>query len=316
MNYVLLFGSEYDPHIQLVHSKLLNLGSNSIIFDINNNNHLLSLGFNNAQFDGVLKVYDQIIGFEEISNVWWRNKPNPYIGDDIDQKAIRDFISTEWRSLLNILYKFTPNSRWINSPLYQYQINYKSYQLWLAQKVGFLIPQTLISNDVDSIISHFKNHNRLIYKQVGWSMFPNGDVIFTNEVDKMDLEHNHEKISVAPGTFQELLDKEYELRITVIGDVIYSVKINSQQSEITSVDWRHDQLSYMYEPYTIDTKLKKLLLEFNSLAGISYGAYDIVKTKSGQYIFLECNPSGQWLWIEEKVKSYKVTDALVELLIS
>lgn len=188
--------------------------------------------------------------------------------------------------------------------------------MWLAQKVGFLIPQTLISNDADSIISHFKNYNRLIYKQVGWAMFPNGDVIFTNEVSKNDIELNHEKISVAPGTFQELLDKEYELRITVVGDVIHSVKINSQQSEITSVDWRHDQLSYMYEPYSIDTTLKKMLFEFNSLAGLSYGAYDIVKTKSGHYIFLECNPSGQWLWIEEKVKSYKVTDALVQLLIS
>lgn len=70
MKYVLLFGSEHYPHIQLVHSKLVNLGVYSIIFDINNQNHLLSLGFGDGQFNGVLKVHDQVLSFEEISNVW------------------------------------------------------------------------------------------------------------------------------------------------------------------------------------------------------------------------------------------------------
>ncbi|WP_172370559.1 hypothetical protein [Sporosarcina jiandibaonis] len=316
MSYVLLFGSEHDPHIQVIHSKLVNHGARSIIFDINNQNHLLSLAFSDGQFNGTLNVDNVRIDFNEISKVWWRIKPNPYLGDDINQKATRDFISTEWRSLLNSLFHFTPNCHWINSPFHQHQINYKSYQLSIAQKIGFLIPQTVISNDVEKIISHFKRHNSLIYKQVGWTMFPNGDIIFTNEVSNKDLEIHHEKIPVAPGIFQELLDKEYELRVTVVGDIINSVKINSQQSENTLLDWRHDQLSEMYEPYTIDLTLEKMLFEFNSLSGISYGAYDIVKTKSGQYIFLECNPSGQWLWIEEKVKSYKVTDALVEILSS
>ena len=31
---------------------------------------------------------------------------------------------------------------------------------------------------------------------------------------------------------------------------------------------------------------------------LNFGCFDVVVSKSGQPVFLECNPNGQWLWVE------------------
>jgi glutathione synthase/RimK-type ligase-like ATP-grasp enzyme len=32
---------------------------------------------------------------------------------------------------------------------------------------------------------------------------------------------------------------------------------------------------------------------------LTFGAIDLVQTPSGEYVFLEVNPSGQWLWLDD-----------------
>ena len=47
--------------------------------------------------------------------------------------------------------------------------------------------------------------------------------------------------------------------------------------------------------------------------GLNFGAFDFIVTPDNKYIFLECNPNGQWLWIElltgQKI-SEKIANAL------
>ncbi|MGA5680828.1 hypothetical protein ACPCHR_24505 [Bacillus bombysepticus] len=316
MNYILLFGSEQDPHLQTVHNYLKKMKAASIIFDINNNDHSITLEVNDKGTSGICKIGNTRIKFEKIAGVWWRNKPNPYIGEDINEKSIKEFISIEWRFLLSSLYHFTPNAVWINNPLKQYEINFKAYQLLIAQTLGFYIPNTIMTNSSCDIIPYFKNDARIIYKQLGWTMFPNGDVIYTSEINKEQVIAQSSNLKLTPGIFQEYIEKDYELRVTVVGNEVFAIKINSQQQESTVIDWRHDQLCDMYEIYNLSETIKQKLIEFNFKAGINFGAYDLIKTKNGKYIFLECNPSGQWLWLEEKINGIHISESLAKLLIA
>jgi hypothetical protein len=34
--------------------------------------------------------------------------------------------------------------------------------------------------------------------------------------------------------------------------------------------------------------------------GLHFGEFDIIKNQNGEYVFLELNPNGQWLWLELK----------------
>jgi hypothetical protein len=45
-------------------------------------------------------------------------------------------------------------------------------------------------------------------------------------------------------------------------------------------------------------KFRDRLLAFHSRARLVYGAYDFIVTPGGEYVFLEVNQVGQWLWIE------------------
>ena len=46
---------------------------------------------------------------------------------------------------------------------------------------------------------------------------------------------------------------------------------------------------------------------------LNFGAFDFVVTPSGEYFFLECNPNGQWLWIEMRT-GLKISEAITEVL--
>lgn len=47
--------------------------------------------------------------------------------------------------------------------------------------------------------------------------------------------------------------------------------------------------------------------------GICYGAIDLILTKEGRYVFIENNPNGQYLWIEDET-GLPISDAICDLL--
>ena len=47
--------------------------------------------------------------------------------------------------------------------------------------------------------------------------------------------------------------------------------------------------------------------------GLCYGAIDLVLTPGGDYVFLEINPSGQYLWVE-RATGLPLTAAICDYL--
>ena len=46
---------------------------------------------------------------------------------------------------------------------------------------------------------------------------------------------------------------------------------------------------------------------------LSFGAIDLIQTTSGDYLFLEVNPSGQWLWLDDML-DFGISDSIAEWL--
>ncbi len=61
-------------------------------------------------------------------------------------------------------------------------------------------------------------------------------------------DHPLDSVRVAPTIFQPYIDKEAELRCVVIGEKIFSARINSQVNEDTRKDWRGGE--YQLEPFS------------------------------------------------------------------
>jgi glutathione synthase/RimK-type ligase-like ATP-grasp enzyme len=54
-------------------------------------------------------------------------------------------------------------------------------------------------------------------------------------------------------------------------------------------------------------------LKLTKLLGLEFGAIDLIRQPDGEYIFLEINGNGQFLWAEE-LSGVNVGDALALLL--
>ena len=81
--------------------------------------------------------------------------------------------------------------------------------------------------------------------------------------------------------FQEYIDKDFELRITIVGDNIFPIKINSQINKATQFDWRKDQLNIEYELFKLPKEIKNKLLKLHKEFKIFYGAYDFIVNPKG-----------------------------------
>ena len=46
---------------------------------------------------------------------------------------------------------------------------------------------------------------------------------------------------------------------------------------------------------------------------LTFGAIDLIETPSGEYVFLEVNPNGQWLWIDDLLQ-LGISDAITDWL--
>jgi glutathione synthase/RimK-type ligase-like ATP-grasp enzyme len=234
--------------------------------------------------------------------VWYR--PKPIIRSEIpgESSNINErFCAFEWKHILHSLDLFLKKSKWINKVGCNHRVTNKAYQLKLAQEVGLSIPQTVISNDFNEVLNLFQLNNRVIYKTLS-SFFTVTHMIYTNEIYREQLCKHHEAIAMAPGIFQNLINKDHELRVTVIGDFIFTVRINSKSHKKAQIDWRREPLVNLYEEGCLSQDTQNKLLTFHKLTGLIYAAYDFVVDADGNEIFLECNPGGQWLWLENKLK--------------
>ena len=69
-----------------------------------------------------------------------------------------------------------------------------------------------------------------------------------------------------------------------------------------------------YAATEISSETEQLLLRLMQKLGLIYGAIDLRRTPDGREVFLEVNPAGEWLFVEERT-GQPITNAMAELLI-
>src|SRR6185312_12158775 len=107
-----------------------------------------------------------------------------------------------------------------------------------------------------------------------------------------------------------------ELRITVVGRQVFAAEIHSQHSNHTRHDWRrYDRYATPYFRHELPGALQRRCIALVERMGLCYGAIDMVLTPDGRYVFLEINPNGQYLWIEQAT-GLPISDAICDLLTS
>jgi glutathione synthase/RimK-type ligase-like ATP-grasp enzyme len=206
----------------------------------------------------------------------------------------RLFAANEAHEALTGLWQ-SMDANWINDPSLDLIAQRKAYQLKVAQQVGLRIPGTLMTNDPDEARKFVdaRGYRDVVYKSFSSTEEEWRETRLLKEDELGLLDH----VQHAPVIFQHYVEARYDLRITAVGDRLFPAAIHSQQTGY-KVDCRIDIAAAEIEPVDLPEEISVKLLALKQRLGLTYGAIDMRLTPSGDYVFFEINPAGQFMYIE------------------
>ena len=254
-------------------------------------------------------VEPNTLDLQSITAVWYRRSIHP-VPDNTLAPAMQRFISGELRHLAMGLV-WNPSITWVNPIDKVFIAEHKLYQLQLAAALGFLVPRTFVSSDINEL-RKFASDNPLgtIYKPIFHGMFFDGmnqHSVYTRRLDCEMLDAS--SLRLCPVLVQEEIPRTADVRVTIVGQQCFVANI---QGGAAIVDWRNPSEHVRYSVGSLEDEAIVLCRQMLRDLGLLYGAFDFIRSPSGELTFLELNPTGEWAWLEEEL-DFPIRDAFVEL---
>lgn len=292
---VMILSSLEDPHARAVMEALRSRDVGVELLDLSEfpTRLTLSMAFADGAHRFVLsRAGGGRLDLSTISAVWWR-RPQPFgLTAALTDPAQRRFAISEAATAFDGLYQAL-DAFWVNDPVRDRAAHHKPWQLALAQQIGLAIPTTLMTNDPEEARDFWGRHEgNVIYKQ--FRALPDA----WRETRRLRPEETSlaETVRMTPVIFQRYVEAVADIRVTVIGDELYAASTDARKGEYP-LDFRFN-LDLCWEPHALPPTIEDGLRLLMRRLGLEYGAIDLRLTPDGQYVFLEINPAGQFLWIE------------------
>jgi ATP-grasp ribosomal peptide maturase len=278
--------------------------------------------FCDGTWRGCLRTKHHCVELESIRSIWVRT-PSSFRMPAGMTAVERDYAQREAKLGLGGVLLGLPDVLWVNRPDLAATAVYKPLQLATAAQCGLTVPRTLVTNRRDAVARF------AISSATGVVLKPlSTNLIWEDHTYKMGWTHRLTSddladlrgVEVTAHHVQDWAPKQYECRAVVVGDGVFAVAIHAG-SDDAYVDWRSDFPSLSYEVVDLPEPVTKALLGFMAECGLVYGAFDLVigphgdEPEPGDVTFLECNPGGQYGFLEGKA-GVPITRALVDLLAS
>jgi glutathione synthase/RimK-type ligase-like ATP-grasp enzyme len=267
---------------------------------------------------------DSWLDLDEVGAVWLRKAAEfSYRCEELaPQERAFAKLETE-QALFSLLYNL--DCYWMSHPRVLRGAQWKGEQLKRAVRLGFRVPASIVTNSAEEARDFLQGlGGKKIFKTMssptlaGETLEPEqrisgglGTVLIEDamldQLAAVDELFCH---------FQEYVPKQYELRVTVIGERVFAAKIHSQDDPRTLVDSRDMSAEIPYEATTLPPEVEVRCVDFVHSYGLEYGALDLIVTPDGEYVFLENNPCGQFLFIEQLIPQFNLLETMADQLIA
>lgn len=249
--------------------------------------------------------------------VWFRRPGRPTLSNSIhaDDIDIADRESVHYYQNMIALLADKKEIFWVNPPNKKRLADNKLLQLRYAKSAGFNIPVTLASNDPEDVkdFSRYSASGDLMFKSFAPVSWQDGNtMMYCTRVPLQSL--GSENIVSAPGIWQVPIPKLFEIRATFFGRHCHAVRIDSQSTEQGRDDWRRARGAYEIFPIELRDDIRECCVRLMERLGIVFGCFDFIVTPDGDFVFLEVNESGQFLWVEEMRPDIPMLDTFVNFL--
>jgi glutathione synthase/RimK-type ligase-like ATP-grasp enzyme len=315
-NQILIVSSSDDAHADDVEAELGRRGERFRRFDVGvfpGGAELVYEIGGNVRGRRCLRDEQGSIDLDDVKSVWYRrpNRVGSFSRRKLTDYARAETVDNVYAALTAIDCLHLPGPRWTLD-----RGELKILQLRAAEKLGFQLPPTQITNSPAEFITFFNDQPKVISKvgqSAAFQLTHPEFARYTEVVTRRDLAFAA-TIAECPVLFQGYVPKQLELRITVVGEQLFAVEIDSQASAHATTDWRrYDPSTTPYRRHELPRRVAERCLALTRALGLQYGAIDLILSPSGEYVFLEINPSGQYGWIES-LTGLPITAAICDLL--
>lgn len=255
-----------------------------------------------------VSVGSRTLNLDLVKAVWYRRTIHPTPKTGLTT-AERYFVSGELRHLAMGLV-LNPRIIWVN-PIDKVSVaEIKLFQLQIAKNLGFNIPRTMVSSDLDKLKKFASENQRgTICKPIFHGLFFDGIARHSVYTRRLDIEtFDSESVSICPVLLQEEVPRIADVRATFIGSRHFVADITGDAS---LVDWREQSVNVIQSVSQLDDMTVRLCRRMLSELGLLYGAFDFIRKPSGDLVFLEVNPTGEWAWLENTL-GFQIRDAFIE----
>ena len=329
MKKVLIVTNSLDLHADLVATRLLARGHLPFRLDLDAfpRDYQICLWFADGKLHHKIRRLGDAawLDLDQVGAVWMR-KPGDYAfpSDDLSPQELAFARLETEHALWSTLY--TLDCYWMNHPLALRGAQWKGEQLQRAARMGFRVPASLITNVPDEVRRFRRDigsDGEMVFKAMSSPTLAAEEVatelrtvgaLRTSMVDQAMMECL-EAVGQMPCHFQEYVPKLYELRVTVIGERVFAAKLHTQDDPRTAIDSRDMSAPIRYEAAILPDALRQRCLDFVRSYDLAYGALDLIVRPDGEVVFLENNPTGQFLYIEQLIPEFKLIDAVTEALV-
>ena len=181
-------------------------------------------------------------------------------------------------------------------------------QLLLAKELGLNVPKYSFSTIPQNAFLNL-GVDKALFKSITTQLSVQGVALeksFGNvllEKDDVDGE------DILPSLFQEFLKRKAEWRISIVDKKVFPAKLLVEGDYIDIKEKENYSVISENTPSEISNKL----LKFMEVTHLNYCAFDLIEDYDNKFFFLEANPNGQWLWIEQKT-NLMISNAIANLI--
>lgn len=311
---VLVVAQQLDPTADLVVDELAVRNVPVMRFDMGDFPQRMSLSVEHhaAPWTGVLADDLRSVRLEEVRAVYYRRPRLPLVADALQEPHRSWAADQALAGLLGTLYALP--ALWVNRPDRDGIASHKPPQLPIASACGLRTPRTLITTDPEAARRWCKAiDGPVICKPLmgGPLNYADGrrNRVLTNIIDPVDID---DTVALTAHQFQEWIPKAHEVRLTIVGTRMFAAEIHTD-SDIGRVDWRAAYDALSYKACAVPEAVRKGVLGWLRHFDLNFGAFDFAVTPEGEWVMFECNPSGQWSWIQDKT-GLPIAGAIAELL--
>ncbi len=184
------------------------------------------------------------------------------------------------------------DGRCLSKPSVMRRANNKVFQVILAESVGFRMPQLSITND-ESVLKQWVSGDDAIVKPLAIGTVESKTKKEFVQTNRLKPGTDTSALKYAPVYLQKFVDKDYEVRVTVVNGKFFPARIDASNP----VDWRKPDSETTFTKWTLPESIKQQCSCYMARSSMDFGCFDFL-VKNDVWYFLEMNANGQWGWLD------------------